>query len=165
MELDSSFVMNGIILITSDRKNDGGNTRRLDEELQGITTNEDFIYWHEEIPSKHHFIMYMEEVKRLVKDEGFRPILHFHMHGGKELGLEIGVSNEFISWSELSEILREINILLKNDLCVVSTACHAYNLISEITITKPVPYFCLIAALDTVAILMIMHLNSTESYL
>ena len=150
MQLDSSFNMNSIILVTSDREGDGGQTRRLDEDLQVITTSENCIYWHEEISNKHHFIMYMEEIKKCIKNEGMKPIIHFHMHGGKGLGLEIGATDEYISWTELSVILRDINVLLENNLCVVSTACHAFHMISDITITQPSPFFCFIASQEEV---------------
>lgn len=151
MQLDSSFNMNSIILVTSDHEGDGGQTRRLDEDLKSITDSENCIYWHEEIPNKHHFMMFMEEIKKCIKNDGMKPIIHFHMHGGKDSGLEIGATNEYISWAELSEILREINVLLGNNLCVVSTACHAFHMISEITITQPSPYFCLVASQEEVS--------------
>ncbi|WP_421254282.1 hypothetical protein [Aeromonas sp. 600948] len=146
MQFDSSFSMNAIILITSDRPDDGGVTKRLDEDLRTITTAYELIYYHEAVSSREQFIQFMGNINFFVVSNNLKPVIHFHMHGGSELGLEIGNTREYISWSELTETLRQINISMLNELCVISTACYAFNMINEITITQPSPYFSLIAS-------------------
>ncbi|HDX8355508.1 TPA: hypothetical protein RQM97_003538 [Aeromonas dhakensis] len=150
MQFDSSFSMNAIILITSDRQDDGGVTNRLDEDLQTIATAHEFIYYHEVISSREHFIQFMGLIKDFVVRKNLKPMIHFHMHGGSEFGLEIGNTKEYISWSELTGILRQINICMLNELCVISTACYAFNMIKEVAITQPSPYFCLVASQNEV---------------
>jgi hypothetical protein len=41
--------------------------------------------------------------------------------------------------------LRPINIATKNNLCVVSAACCSWGAIKKITVTKPSPFFILVA--------------------
>ncbi|HDN9021627.1 TPA: hypothetical protein P2I16_003682, partial [Aeromonas salmonicida] len=96
------------------------------------------------------FIQFMGLIKDSVVRNNLKPVIHFHMHGGSELGLEIGNTKEYISWSELTGILRQINICMLNELCVISTACYAFNMIKEVAITQPSPYFCLIASKNEV---------------
>jgi len=76
---------------------------------------------------------------------GSRPILHFDMHGDASRGIEIAPSGEFVSWPELVESLRTINVAAANNLCVVSSACFSMNAIWQVTLSKPCPFFVLIA--------------------
>lgn len=151
MQLDSSFSMNTVLLLTSDRKNDGGQTSRLDKDLKLLSEVQGFAYWHEDITSKANFIEFLNNVNETVRSDGMKPILHLHMHGSASDGLEIGATGEFISWEELTPLLRNINISLKNNLCVISTACYGLHLIRDIEISKETPYFCLIAAQEKIS--------------
>jgi hypothetical protein len=150
MLINTSIDSNAIILITSDRLDDGGQTNRIHQDLEAITNNNDLNYIYMSVNSKQMLLTFLNSLQDNVEFDGLKPIIHFHMHGSKELGLEIGSTGEFVSWLELSKSLRKLNILLKNNLCIISTACHAYHMISEISISKATPYTCLIASQEEI---------------
>ncbi|HEY1546078.1 MAG TPA: hypothetical protein VGG01_27050, partial [Xanthobacteraceae bacterium] len=54
--------------------------------------------------------------------KGLRPIIHLDTHGGLTDGLHVAASGEFITWGELVDRLRPINIAAQNNICVVSAA-------------------------------------------
>ncbi len=76
---------------------------------------------------------------------GLRPILHFDMHGDLTQGIKVAASGEFVSWPRLVDSLRAINVATENNLCVVSGACFSMNVVWEVTLSKPCPFFILIA--------------------
>lgn len=150
MQFDSSFSINTVILITSDKSIDKGQTRRIHDDLSVLSKVEKFNYWHQDIKCKDDLLAYLHAIDNVINDDGMKPVLHFHMHGCKDQGLEIGDTGEFVSWDELTPLLRKINISLKNNLCVISTACYGFYFIQSIEITEATPYFCLIAAQEKI---------------
>ena len=50
-----------------------------------------------------------------------------------------------MSWANLIEKLRAINIATRNNLCVVSAACFSLNAIRPLKISAPCPFLLLIA--------------------
>lgn len=143
--VESSFEFNCVILITSPSSIDEGDVRRLDEDIQIHATSSDINYLHREISRKSDLIKLLLHIGDLVNSDGLKPILHFHMHGDGEKGLEISQSGEFLEWPELSYYLKIINSSMLNELCVVSTVCHAYRVTETLTLLDVTPFFCMIA--------------------
>lgn len=147
LHFDSSFDFNSIILLSSTKEFEQGNTRRLNEDISVIANSNSFLYHHFDVNEKQHLIDVLEKIYVLCVQEKLKPIIHFHMHGSEALGLEMSSSSEYMPWDELSHYLRKINTAIKNELCVVSTACHAYKVIDNLTIKDKTPFYCLIAAI------------------
>jgi hypothetical protein len=152
LHFESNFDFNSIILISSTKESEHGNTRRLDEDISVIANSNSFYYHHFNVTDKRHLSGVLEKIYVLCVQEKLKPIIHLHMHGSEALGLELNPSSEYMPWDELSNHLRQINTALKNELCVFSTACHAYKVIDNISIKDVTPFFCLIAAMGEIQV-------------
>jgi len=62
----------------------------------------------------------------------FFPLIHFEMHGNK-MGFQMK-SGEMISWSEIGDLCRAINIAIQNQLIVSLATCHGAHFIKGIDI-------------------------------
>ncbi|MFA6242941.1 MAG: hypothetical protein WC655_18520 [Candidatus Hydrogenedentales bacterium] len=84
----------------------------------------------------------LQQVKSRVQQTGQVPLLHLEAHGDVD-GLQLK-HGEFITFEELMAPLRDINILVQNNLFVVVAACRGAHLIKGIDLDKrsPVWGFC-----------------------
>lgn len=90
-----------------------------DLELMRLDVHK-YYFHHYEISTRQELFETLQEIARLTKKVGLKPIIHFDMHGNKHLGLESNPTREYTSWSELVVWLRKINIRAKNNLCVIA---------------------------------------------
>jgi hypothetical protein len=81
---------------------------------------------------------------------GLRPIIHLDTHGGPGDGLYIAASGEFVTWQELAERLRPINVAAQNNICLVSAACFSLQTIMTLDFTAPTPFLIMLAPEHTV---------------
>jgi hypothetical protein len=81
---------------------------------------------------------------------GLRPIIHLDTHGGQTDGLYIAASGEFISWRELADQLRPINVAAQNNVCIVSAACFSMHTIMNMEVKQATPFFLMFAPQHTV---------------
>jgi len=122
------------------------------------------------VESSSEFFEVLEQINEQTK-EGLRPILHFEAHGDKDLGLQIAVTGENISWSSLLIMPQKINKNTKNNLGVVMAACFGLNAIKPLQILQPCPFYFLIGAdepveagyIDEVMKLFYLELNQKKS--
>lgn len=150
LQVESEFDCNSIILISSTKDTELGNTRRLNEDISVIASSNEFSYFHYEVNEKHQLIYVLDNIHIFCEHQKLKPIIHLHMHGSEELGLELNPSSENMPWDELSFHFKKINTAMKNELCVISTACHAYKIIESVKIKDVTPFFFLIAAKEEV---------------
>ena len=145
LQIKSQFTFNSIILVSSPRKDEDGIPRRIAEELSTLScSSNNFFFDHKDIVNKDALRKVLYDIEGKCQ-RGLRPILHLDMHGDRSNGLEIGRNGEMVSWKEIIEWLRPINIRLKNNLVLIITACHGLYVIEPISIREPTPLFCLIA--------------------
>lgn len=152
MYIDTLLLCNGIVFFSASRSNELGPSNRIGEDLQQLATSLgdiDFIQF--SIKSKKEFIEIFQSLEIRVKN-GFLPILHFDAHGSKENGLEIGETGEFLSWDDLTESLRKINIISGNNLFVFVAVCYGFYLINSFTIKKPCPFLIMFGPEDIITV-------------
>jgi hypothetical protein len=150
MQIESGFRCNGIVLISAPRAGEEGASRRLSEDLEQLATSlGDFIFRHITVSSKAELITLLKSLEPEVNN-GFRPILHFDFHGSKELGLEIGVTGEFVSWAAITNKLRKLNAACDNNLFVFVAACYGHYLVKALNIMEPCPFFIMFGPTDLV---------------
>lgn len=79
---------------------------------------------------------------------GAHPYMHFEMHGSPN-GLSL-TSGEHISWEELKEPIRKINIASENNLYVSLATCHGGNFLDiyKGEFDKPCPFYGYIGATE-----------------
>ena len=76
---------------------------------------------------------------------GLRPIMHFDCHGSMNDGLLLKPSGEFLSWQDLADALRPINVATRNNVCCIFGVCFGLHFSFELRLSKPSPYFLTIA--------------------
>jgi hypothetical protein len=76
---------------------------------------------------------------------GLRPIIHLDTHGGLTDGLYIAASGEFVTWQELVDRLRPVNVAAQNNICLVSAACFSLHAIMSMDFKAPTPFFMMLA--------------------
>jgi hypothetical protein len=76
---------------------------------------------------------------------GLRPIIQFDCHGSKAEGLLLQPSGQFLSWTELADALRPINVAAENNVCCIFGVCFGVHFSFELRLSKPSPYFLAIA--------------------
>ncbi|MDO8344916.1 MAG: hypothetical protein Q7T48_17075 [Cellvibrio sp.] len=145
MKISIEFNINKIILITSPRAGEEGIARRLEENIADVSNGGgNFNFSHARVYSGDGFFQSVEDIRQGILS-GDKPIIYLDFHGAEEKGLEIGASGEFIDWETLVDVLRILNVELKNELFVLITACHGLHLIKLISIQKEAPFLCLVA--------------------
>lgn len=150
MQIETEFGCNGIILISAPRNGEEGIARRLSEDLDQLTVlHDDIIFRHVTISNKEELTNLFHSLRAEMKN-GFRPILHFDMHGDKEKGLEIGASGEMVDWGLLNKSLQELNQITKNNLGIIILACYGFYAIKCVSILEPCPFFIMIAPPETI---------------
>ena len=132
-------------MISALKQEELGPSRRLAENLLYLSNdNELFTFKHFTVNSLAELKKLLVEIKYHVKN-GMKPIMHFDMHGNEKSGLEISPTKEMISWTELTDYLREINVATKNNLCVIACACFGLNAIMPLSIHSATPFLVLLA--------------------
>lgn len=99
-----------------------------------------------ELYDKDEFLEYLASIKRKVLAEDTLPIIHIEAHGSVDgNGIVLAKSEDFISWYELGEFFREINIKMQNTLIITMGVCQGINLQTIVEIKLRSPFFALIA--------------------
>lgn len=140
----TSFRCSGVVIIDVLAASDLQTARRLFDDLTHLRDQEGAAYvQYFKANTKTELVAILDAVRSATLS-GFKPILHFEAHGSKENGLQIGVGPENISWQELGEKLREINIASRNSIGIVMAACFGFEQLEAIDILQPCPYNFLI---------------------
>lgn len=144
MHLESKFSFNSIVWISSLDKDERGPTRRMIESINNIFDQRIKID-HFHANSASSLKLKIAHLAIEAKKNGMRPMIVIDMHGDKEKGVKIAHNSGFVSWESLSNCLRGLNIATNNNLVVISHACFGLYAISPISITKPSPFYVLLA--------------------
>jgi len=124
--------------------------RRLFEDLDMRDEHGTRYVQHHKARSKSELIALLDGICSACLS-GFKPIIHFEAHGSTGIGLEVGELGEIISWSELGDRLREINVAARNGIGVVMAACYGFEQLEAVDILRPCPYNFLIGPVKEVA--------------
>ncbi len=125
------------------------------DKKYGTELYNDFFRWNETINSQlitvhtvEDFIECFETIKKEIKENKAYPFIHFEIHGNENgLGLS---SNEFIKWEKVIDLLREINVLTKNNLIISLAVCYGAYLHAELDVLNKAPYVGIFAPLTDI---------------
>jgi len=102
------------------------------------------------ISSKEDFFDKLEEIKNDCVKEGYYPILHLEMHGSTdETGLVL-VSGELVTWEELARELRELNLVIENNLFITMAVCFGAFLMKLIKVNESAPFWGIIGSFEII---------------
>lgn len=140
----TNFRCSGVVIIDALAASDLQTARRLFDDLTHLRDEDGASYvQYFKATTKAELVSILAAIRSAALC-GFKPILHFEAHGSKGIGLHIGAGHESISWQELGERLREINIASRNGVGIVMAACFGFEQLEAIDILKPCPYNFLI---------------------
>jgi hypothetical protein len=137
--------VNSLVWITSLREEEQGVTNRILEDLEPHLACLKIGFTRFEPESREHLYHFLDTLRQSAEGT-FRPIIHLDVHGDAANGLGIVASGEAAPWADLVELFREINVATGNGLCVVSLACFGFHILDNLDITKPTPFYALVAS-------------------
>lgn len=146
----STFEFNRIYVIES-----------LEGRLTGKELYEDLLrrqeYIHQNIEAKYitinnkkSFLSELDKIKEECEKNNCFPILHFEIHGDNNLQGLVLSSRELVSWSELNDILADINSKIANNLFLTLAVCYGAYLMQEIKFCNPAPFFGFIGSFEKI---------------
>lgn len=69
-----------------------------------------------------------------------KPIFHFEIHGVKDKTGLVLKNDDLISYSELTNMLSQVNQAIGNNLFLTLSVCHGAFLLGNVKIDKPAPF-------------------------
>lgn len=102
-------------------------------------------------------------IKEECNQNNIKPIIHFEIHGKSDgLGLVLK-NNNYISYLDLTELLRKINIACQNNLFITLAVCHGAWIMQNVLLSKPCPFVGIIGSFETI-LNKDLYLRYTEFY-
>lgn len=138
--MSESLLINSIVWVRSLPEHELGPTRRILEDLSSQEIANGFKVFEFAISTRAEFVDLMQ---RLSEDaiSGLRPILHIDTHGSEQDGLILAPSGERVTWSELINYLRGLNIATENNLVCVLALCFGLHGYKGVSLSKAVPAY------------------------
>ena len=144
LEFYDTLELNTIIWIQSLPKDEQGPSTRIKDDLSALINISKYKFIEKNVVTKDALLALLNDIaKHAIL--GCHPVLHFDMHGSKNDGLLLAPSGEHVSWAELANSMREINIATHNNLCCIFATCHALNFVRSTEICKATPFYLIIA--------------------
>lgn len=150
LKIESVAHVNTVVWITSLEQDELETTWIALDQLELFFKAMNVGFQHFQPQSAAELITFLKEVERAAREDGLKPVLHFDTHGNKKDGIEIEATQEHISWKNLNDLFRAINISTGNNLCIISMACHGLNVVKEIKFDQMVPYYFLAASSEEI---------------
>jgi hypothetical protein len=150
MHLNSSFLCNSVVWISSLPEAELGPSRRMTEAITAHSNSLDFIFSRVDVKRKPELVQALKDINYCAAEQGLRPILVLDAHGNREDGLVMSEAGEAMTWIELGALLQQINVSTLNNLCVIGAACFSLRAIAPAKLNQAAPFFVLLAPEQTV---------------
>lgn len=139
--------VNSIYIVRSVPEEDIGPSTRMADNIFPFCLKKNFRFDEVEVNSKSDFEKTISEIHDRISN-GFKPIIIFDMHGSKH-GMHLADANRsIISWHELSQLARPLNITSNNSLICIFSVCHGINYSKEFSVLEHAPYNIVIGPKD-----------------
>jgi hypothetical protein len=103
---------------------------------------------YEQPGTKEELLQLLRRIRDEVRTEELYPMIHFECHGCRD---GLGVANgQLVTWSELREILIEINHSCMLNLVVVLAACNGAHLIKVASKLDRAPFWAIIGPAEEI---------------
>ncbi|QHI38331.1 hypothetical protein IMCC3317_37220 [Kordia antarctica] len=102
-------------------------------------------------PSKRkEFFQVLDLIKSICIKNKTYPIIHFEIHGSNDKKGLILNSGDMITWEELIIKLREINIIIANNLFFTMAVCYGAYLFKAVELELPAPFCGMIGSEEAI---------------
>ena len=113
------------------------NIRQLEKE------DDKYSVEYYQVQSKEQFLEALEYIAKTV-DEQTLVTLHIDAHAN-EMGLGISIPDNFVTWRQLLDYTRPINIITNNTLTLIMSTCEGSSLIGSLDPTDRAPFMVIVA--------------------
>ncbi|MEW4461329.1 hypothetical protein AB1K42_24795 [Roseibium algicola] len=144
LTISETLETNSIVWIHSLPENEMGPTRRILEDLEGLSIADGFQLIEHSAGNRAEFESVLSKLTTDAAD-GLRPILHVDAHGTADEGLLFAPSGDRMSWIEIIGLLRGLNVATANNLTCVFALCFGLHLYKQVSLMEPVPAYLFIA--------------------
>lgn len=142
--ISEPVLVNATIWVRSLPEAEHGPSRRIVEDVEPLTAREGQVFELIDVGDRAAFFAALQGIAAWSR-AGLRPILHLDAHGHADRGIRLAPSGEAVSWEEVAEALREINIATGNNLVCVLGLCFGLHLYKILTLRKAVPAYLFMA--------------------
>lgn len=153
----SSANYSGIVIIESLSDSEKKTGKELYDEFGTMVLLADYIkpgsqYFRDYHPieGKNDFLTLLELLRIKFEVESITPIIHLEMHGLEDKTGIIFKNEETISWEEIGDSLRQINIVTQNNLIVGMAVCFGAHLLNSNHMSRESPFWGIIGAQDKI---------------
>lgn len=91
------------------------------------------------VADKTTLIEYLKTINEY-SNKQYHPFIHFEVHGSKNKDGLVLNSDELITWNELADETRQINLTTKNNLVISLATCYGAYFCNEMRILKAAPF-------------------------
>lgn len=102
---------------------------------------------YEECTGAEAFRTFVLQLTDSVHKCGLLPLLHIEAHGSLDEGIYFA-DDTFLTWPELCELIRPLNIATSFQLTVVVAACFGISVVMGVSLKQPAPCFAMIGPSD-----------------
>jgi hypothetical protein len=121
------------------------------EYLVGLIAETDLpiatIY--EDCSSADAFREFVRNLTTRARRDGLLPMLHIEAHGSLDEGIYFA-DDSMLTWPELCELIRPLNIATSFQLTVVVAACFGISVVMGVSLKEPAPCFAMIGPSDEI---------------
>lgn len=142
LAISEPLQVNTVVWVQSLPEEETGPTRRI---LEDLSTAAGFPVIQYSVHDTAELEAVFDEITARARSEGLRPILHVDAHGTAEEGLLLAPSGDRISWSNIIDHMRQLNVATENNLVCVFALCYGLHLYREVSLSQPVPAYFFIA--------------------
>jgi hypothetical protein len=131
---------NSVIVIQSLPDNETQTGRNLyNDIIKRMCEQKQLVHLFSDVRNKDEFRKSMSEIHRLCHEKRIFPLIHFEIHGGKT-GFQLK-DGMMISWHEVVDLCRNINVAIQNQLIVSLATCMGAYISTGLDINKATPYW------------------------
>jgi hypothetical protein len=135
------LTVNQIIILHSHEPDDRPTSEEVAQQIKfvGFQKNYPDMVQLIPVPNRAKLFEVLAEIKEHTK-EWLKPLIHFEMHGSPQ-GIGLAEEPDIVTWEELKEPIREINITFKNKLFVSLATCYGGSFLDLYEFYKPCPFY------------------------
>ncbi|TGQ77335.1 MULTISPECIES: hypothetical protein [unclassified Mesorhizobium] len=135
---------NAVVWIHSLPEQEMGPSRRILEDLEGLSTAGGFPVFEYAVRDRSELSELFSQLTTKA-EQGLRPVLHVDAHGTIDEGLLLAPSGERVGWAEIIEDLRALNVAAANNLTCIFALCFGLHLYKQVSLRRPVPSYLFFA--------------------
>ncbi len=140
LTISETLQTNTIVWIHSLPENEMGPTRRILEDLEGLSRADGFPVIEYAVGNRAELEAVFNELTTKA-ERGLRPVLHVDAHGTVAEGLLLAPSGERVGWAEVIDLIRGLNVATTNNLTCVFALCFGLHLYKQVSLKKAVPAY------------------------